>query len=300
MFLDDDRSTAATTSSGRMNPNYPNIVPLNNLRLPDAITIKHGPARLLSRFVIEGDKAARAMGLRLRLRNDFDELVYLNKRHASDGSWFRLVNMYSPEYSDVSAENAYWLSGEDEHGEIVTSWAARVFHWPTSSLVEEACGMFYGRDLGQPCIVAASKAKEIGGVVLCGGSTWVRPDIRGRQLSQLLPRIGRACALARWPVDWGIGYVSRVLIEKGVATGYGYRNFSYSIFYPGSPWGELEVVLAYNTAEECYDDLALYLETNLAPPAYAASQVRSRSTTFDVNVTKISSEGVFQGSNSLS
>ena len=42
---------------------YPNIVPKNNLRLPDALTIKHGPARLLSRFVLEGDKAARQMGL---------------------------------------------------------------------------------------------------------------------------------------------------------------------------------------------------------------------------------------------
>jgi hypothetical protein len=30
---------------------YPNIVPENNLRLPDALTVKHGPARLLSRFV---------------------------------------------------------------------------------------------------------------------------------------------------------------------------------------------------------------------------------------------------------
>ena len=38
---------------------YPNIVPENNLRLPDALTIKHDPARLLSRFVLEGDKAAR-------------------------------------------------------------------------------------------------------------------------------------------------------------------------------------------------------------------------------------------------
>ena len=36
---------------------YPNIVPDNNLRLPDALTIKHGPTRLLSTFVLEGDKA---------------------------------------------------------------------------------------------------------------------------------------------------------------------------------------------------------------------------------------------------
>ena len=59
---------------------YPNIVPENNLRLPDALTIKYGPAPLLARFVLEGDKAARELGIRLRLRYDFGELLYLNKQ----------------------------------------------------------------------------------------------------------------------------------------------------------------------------------------------------------------------------
>ena len=72
---------------------YPNIVPENNLRLPDALTVKHGPARLLSRFVLEGDKAVRQMGLRLRLRHDFGGLLYLNEREVARGNWFKLVNM---------------------------------------------------------------------------------------------------------------------------------------------------------------------------------------------------------------
>ena len=64
---------------------YPNLVPENNLRLPDALTIQHGPAQLLAKFVIEGDKVAREMGLRLRLRHDFDELIRLNRAIAE--SW---------------------------------------------------------------------------------------------------------------------------------------------------------------------------------------------------------------------
>ena len=64
-----------------MNNAPQNIVPENNLRLPDALTIKHGPARLLSRFVLEGDKAARRMGIQLRLRHDFDELLYVNQQY---------------------------------------------------------------------------------------------------------------------------------------------------------------------------------------------------------------------------
>ena len=70
---------------------YPNIVPDNDLRLPGALTIKHGPARLLSRFVLEGDKTARRQGIRLRFRHDFEELLYLNKQQTSLGNWFRLL-----------------------------------------------------------------------------------------------------------------------------------------------------------------------------------------------------------------
>ena len=54
---------------------FANIVPENNLRLPDALTIKHGPARLLAPFLLESDKAARRIGVSLRIRYDFDELL---------------------------------------------------------------------------------------------------------------------------------------------------------------------------------------------------------------------------------
>src|SRR5437868_12020353 len=104
--------------------------------------------------------------------------------------------------------------------------------------------MFYGeREKRQQCVLTAADPKQITGVVFYGGSGWVRPDFRGRRLMRLVPRLGRAYALARWPVDWGISFVAPVLVEKGVAQGYGYKHASYSIFYPGSPWGDLEVVL---------------------------------------------------------
>jgi hypothetical protein len=275
---------------------YPNIVPENNLRLPDALTVKHGPARLLSRFVLEGDKAARQMGLRLRIRYDFDELLRLNQVEIARGSWFRLVNMFNPECSDVSRENAFWVSGEDDSGEIVVTWAGRVYYWPDTNLAEQACAMFYGRDDGQPCTVTAPAAQEIGGVVLSAGSVWVRPEFRGRQLSRLFPRIGRAYACARWPIDWTISLVAPVLVEKGVAAGYGQKNFGHSIFFPDSPWGNLEVVVAYTAAADIYKDLERFMATELSPNRAAPPLL---STSFD-NVTNTSSVGVFHGSRSLS
>ena len=117
---------------------YPNIVPENNLRLPDALTVKHGPAQLLSRFVIEGDRAAREAGVRLHLRYDFDELVLFNKRHHDSGNWYPLLDMVDPELADLNPENAFWIAGEDAAGDIVVTWAGRIFYWPDSTMADHA------------------------------------------------------------------------------------------------------------------------------------------------------------------
>ena len=164
--------------------------------------------------------------------------------------------------------------------------------------------MFYGQAEGQPCKVTAPAAHSISGVVLSAGSVWVRPEFRGRQLSRLFPRIGRAYACSRWPVDWTISYVAPILVDNGVAAGYGQKHFSRSIFYPGSPWGELEVVLAYTPEAEIYEDLATFMGTVLSPVASAGSKGAWPdpdlfSTSFD-NVTNTSSVGVFQGSSNRS
>jgi hypothetical protein len=280
---------------------YPNIIPENNLRLPDALTVKHGPTRLLSTFVLEGDKAARRMGIRLRLRHDFDELMYLNQQEVAHGNWFKLVHMFNPAYCDLSPANSYWISGENQDGEIVLAQAGRIYYWPYTNLAEEARMMFYaGRDEGQTCQVTAEAAKWISGVVFCGGSHWIRPDFRGKRLSHLLARLGRAYAVARWPVDWGMALVAPVLIEKGVSAGYGYKHASQSIFFPGSPWGDLEVVLAYLSAAEAYEDLAEYLITELSGSTSDGFAVTSPRRPLDDMVTRTSSEGVFHGSSNLS
>lgn len=275
---------------------YPNIVPENNLRLPDALTIKHGPTRLLSKFVLEGDKAARRVGVRLRLRHDFGDLLYLNKREAARGHWYRLMHMFNPECTDLSPENSYWISAENEHGEIVATQAGRVYYWPETSLAEEARLMLYGgTEEGQRCEVTAQDAYAITGVVFFGGSIWVRPDFRRRHLSRLLPRLGRAYAMARWPIDWGISMVKPDLVALGIAAGYGYKHESRSIRYPGSPWGDLDLVLVSLSPAEACEDFAQCLVTELA----RADEVSS-SNFFDHELTNISPEGVFHGSSSLS
>jgi len=273
---------------------YPNLVPENNLRLPDALTIRHGPAALLSRFVLEADKVARTAGIHLRLRNDFEVLAALNEEQVARGNWYPLVNMFDPRRTDITPANGFWLSGENEQGEIVCTNAARIYYWPDTTLEEQAVAMLYGRDEGQPCIITAEAAKTISGVVQCNGVTWVHPDCRGRGLSHVLPRVSRAYGLSRWPIDWVIAYVTMAHFQNGIALGYGVRHFSSSVVYPETHFGEL--VLAYTTSDEVCDDLDAYLSSELSDLSGAKFAPRSESTFLAQEVTKTSPEGVRHGS----
>lgn len=279
---------------------FPNIVPENNLRLPDALTIQHGPAPLLSRFVLQGDRAVRRMGIRLRIRHDFDELAYVNREAVAQGTWVPLVSMFNSGYSDLRPENSYWLSGESDSGEIVLTGAFRIFYWPDSTLADEA-GYYFCDRHGRPhnCVVTAPAAQKIGGVVFWGGSLWIRPDYRRRHLSELVGRLGRAFAAARWPVDYMMCLVMPVLANKGVANGYGYKHLSRSILFPDSPLGDLELVVAYLSATEAYADFSEFMGTGLSDPIYFGSSEFAASRRENM-VTRISSEPVVHGSMSLS
>jgi hypothetical protein len=208
--------------------------------------------------------------------------------------------MFNPERADIAPENAFWLSGENELGEIVTTFATRIYYWPDTNLEEQAVAMLYGRDEGQRCIITAEAAKLISGVVMSSGAAWVRPDYRRRGLNQLLPRIAKAYAVSRWPIDWTFGFVTRVLVEKGVASSsYGTGGYSYSVWFPDLPFGEL--VVAYTAVQEVYEDLAKYLTTDLSGSRdwkFAASA--SLPSGIAQELTKISSEGVFHGNSSRS
>jgi hypothetical protein len=276
---------------------FTNIVPENNLRLPDALTIKYGPAPLLSRFVLAADRAARRKGILLRVRHDFDELVQLNKFYVARDLWYPILDAFNPRCAELTPENAYWISGENEDGEIVMTNACRVLDWTGTSLAEQACSLWYGRDAGQRCVVTAEMAHQITGVVAWGGASWVRPDFRGRQLSYLTPRILKAYACARWPIDWSICYIGIDNVKRGLAATYGHQNLSYSIEYPDSPHGEQ--VLGYSSTGEFYADIAKFMERGAVLEA-DDFDLLDGPTGFEHIVTKTSPEGVLHGSISRS
>ena len=130
----------------------------------------------------------------------------------------------------------------------------------------------------------------------------MRPDYRRRHLSRLVPRIGKAYACARWPLDWIFGYVTHEHARLGMPASYGHRHVSHSVTYPGTPWSDLAI--AYSSADDVYDDIASFLDSDYRPPSCPRRTGGLADAPPPIlrehSVTKISSDGVFQGSTNLS
>src|SRR3546814_17758568 len=94
-------------------------------RLPDQITINHGPREQIGRFFLAADKAARDRGVTLSLSTDFELLREVNARN--HGSWHGLAPSFDCAYGGIDGNCGFWILGRDNSGEIVTTQAARFF-----------------------------------------------------------------------------------------------------------------------------------------------------------------------------
>lgn len=217
-------------------------------RLPEQITVQHGPREQLARFFLAADKAARDRGVTLSLSTDFEMLREVNARN--NGSWHGLAPAFDCAHGGINKSNGFWIMGRDSDGNIVTTQAARFFDLGDETLANylSTLRLFYPnpekqkRD-GEICIVTAPSAQRIKSKIVFSGSGWVHPDYRRRHMMLILPRISRALALTQWDIGHTISLVSMKLVENGVATAYGYRNIE-----PGIEWLNSSVSASYHGA----------------------------------------------------
>lgn len=234
--------------------------PAADVRLPDAVTVRHGPVGLLSRFFLKADQIARDRGIRLRIRTDMEELLDLNRRETEKGNWYPVLPPFNCELDHLTPENSFWISGVDEKGETVVAQAARLYQWHDSSLADHVREMMYPDPACTlPCYVHCEAAHKIRGVVYFGGSTWIRPDHRRKGLGGLMPQVSRAYGAATWGTDWLIAFIQRHLIELNMHQAYGYREASFGFSLPGSPWGDLEIALARQSSLELMANLEAFV-----------------------------------------
>lgn len=232
--------------------------------LADRIEIRHGPRDLLADFFRAAESAARERGVHLALRHDLDALVAINARERRH--WYRISPLFDPAFSAVSPENCFWIEGLNGAGETVATQACRGFHWAGTTLKDEIESMraFYADPArmaapGETCEVSAPFAGRITGRVAYSGSGWYRPDFRGRQLSAILPRISRACALAHWGTDLTVSFIEDALIEKGVVARYGYRRIEHAVNWRARSSGDISLAILSMPRAELVADLRAFM-----------------------------------------
>lgn len=213
------------------------------------IPLVHGPRDLLSRYLAFADERTRDLGVRLRVRRDFDRLIALNEQ-CSD-SWPKLSPIFNPRYNDLSGGRAFWIEGIDRSGDTVLTNAARLYELGDRSLADElrSLRVFYDDPspfvaAGEAVEVTAPSATRIVGRVTFAGALWIRPDYRRFGLATIMPRLTRSCALTAWnsPNFWT--YVDRKLDEVGLTQAYGYSHSEDRIITHMRTWrGDYEVLL---------------------------------------------------------
>lgn len=251
------------------------ILQARTQRLPDQITLRHGPREQLGRFFLEADKAARDRGVFLSLSTDFELLREVNRMNLKH--WHGLAPSFDSAYG-IDASCGYWLIGRDADGNIITTQAAHYYEMGTETLADylTSLRLFYKtpdthKRPGESCSVTSPSAATITGRVVFSGSTWIHPDYRGRSLPKILPRISRALALTRWDTDFTISLVSMALVEKGVAAAYGYDRIEPGVEWLGSAVSERYLgALVWMSRAELLADLGRFgesLEDSVQPHA---------------------------------
>jgi len=125
-----------------------------------------------------------------------------------------------PDHNTLGPKNAFWVAVRNDHGEIMTCSAQRI--WPQSRLVDLINA---GRFLYDGTKVEGQDSLHLfteglghieGNLAYCGGG-WVHPDMRGTTASTLTILLAQAKMLQDFDVDYCVSMVRPDFIEKGMA-----------------------------------------------------------------------------------
>ena len=227
------------------------------------IKIDYEPRGLLGRVLLKAEAAANARGVSLSFA-PMQELAALNA--ANYATWGPVFTGFDPAYNDLTPGNSFCIIGRNAAGEVVATQAARLYDWTGSNYREEAQSfrLIYS-DPGahkladERCEVTALAAKGIEGHVLYSGGAWYNPRYRGLGLVEILPRMARALARARWNTTCTITMMAEHNVKKGVFPRNGYRNLEWEVRFIGTRAGTVRFALLWIKHDEMLEDLEQFL-----------------------------------------
>jgi len=232
------------------------VISLPRPRLPDQLTVNFGPTEAIAESVLRTDFAVRKAGIRLCMSSDFEELEHANRSNRTD--WYPLTPNFNSRQCGLHPENAFWLKGVDDSGDVVLTHCVRLYALRNTLKEEIESLRFYfddpdaAREAGANTQVTAPMAARMNGRVTYSGALWVRSDFRGAGLARLIPPLSRALALTRWYPQHHMCILTQPTVERGMAPVYGYEDLEYTIWLRNLPGfaPELKCALCWMTNEE--------------------------------------------------
>jgi hypothetical protein len=224
------------------------------------IAIRAGRAGdILSSFVLCVEVETRRHGVALEFSTP-EALLSINEKNST--SWKPLVPMFNPRYGIISPANSLSVLGRNMRGEPVTANSIIKYDWRLTNFLDEATSLrlFY-RDPqgmkrpGEECVVTSSRVRQIRGQAASAGAAWIRPDYRGLGLSDLLPRLIKAYALASWDLDVIFGMMTEAVHERGFATRFGYNNSDREAHWINSILGTMRLAVLWTDTNYLAEDL---------------------------------------------
>lgn len=231
----------------------------------DALVVDYGPVELIGRFVLAADEAIHLAGLTANVA-PLDTLVEVNVANVK--AWRPMLPVLIPALAGFAPEDAFSIVVRNAAGEIVATNACRRFDWSSTNMTTEleSLRFFYKYpehdcQPGERCVVTAPSAASIGGEVAYFGGSWCHPDYRGRALSGIVTRLGKAFALSRWPITHGVGLMLEEVYRKGFAHHLGFTGIEWGAKLINSSQGDKTYGVLHTTPEAIAADLAVFYAT---------------------------------------
>ena len=238
--------------------------------LLDRVTLSYGPKRRLGRFFLIADAMARRIGCHIRIHEDASTLVKVNSYLQE--SWGPLGPMFDPDQSDISPQTAFWISVQNEEGNLVAAYATRFYQIGAAGLADElrSLRVHYANPgphiaNGVQCLVedeAAAAAELIVGRVSYGGAVWVTPQYRAAGLPYLLTRIGRHIAITQWDTEYAFTLLRADLASKGILIKYGVKHQCPTVRFINSYRGDFKTSLVWMDRAWMETELGEYVRDN--------------------------------------
>jgi hypothetical protein len=175
--------------------------------------------------------------------------------------------MLDSRLSEIDVANSYALLGYNQRGEVVTSQAGRIYETPRQQslfdMIDDQSFLYGGSfdpQNGYPtCHITAASSRQVDGRYVYSGALWVHPDYRGHRLANVLPRVSRAYALARWNTDFTIAFVGET--TSALCKRYGYPNIEPGVEFRGLGPSHSAMSFMWMTADQLVEDLGRFMDS---------------------------------------